>query len=98
MSQPTPEDSDYEEDQGDSIINIPVVFTEPVDNTNNHDHIDNDETTEIDLDNETDELSTNENSPDEDEMTPLKWRTRIRHPPDRFSPSTYNSIVYSTRL
>ena len=45
MSQPNLEDNDYEEDQEDSIINIPVVYTEPVDNTNNHDHIYNDETT-----------------------------------------------------
>ena len=98
MSQPTPEDNDYEENQEDSIINIPVVYTEPVDDTNNHDHIDSDETTKIELDNETDELSTNEGSTDEDEMTPLRPGTRIRHPPDRFSPSTYTAIVYSTRL
>ena len=96
MSQPIPED--YEEDQEDVIIHIPVVYTEKVDDANNHHHIDNDETTENDLGNETDELSTNEGSTDEDEMTPLRRGTRIRHPPDRFSPSTYNSIVYSTRL
>ena len=39
MSQLTPEDNAYEEDQEDSIINIPVVYTEPVDNTNNHNPI-----------------------------------------------------------
>ena len=43
MSQPIPEDNDYEEDQEDVIIHIPVVYTEPVDDTNNHDHIYNDE-------------------------------------------------------
>ena len=96
MSQPTPDDNDYEEDQEDSIINIPVVYTEPVDDTNNHDHIDNDKTTEIDL--QTDELSTIEDSTYEDVMTPLRRGIRIRHPPDRFSPFTYNSIVYSTKL
>ena len=98
MSQPVPEDNYYEEYQEDAIIHIPVVYTEQVDDSNNHHHIDNDETTEIELDNETDELSTSEGSTDEDEMTPLRRGTRIRHPPDRFSPSTYNSIVYSTRL
>ena len=92
MSQPTSEDKDYEEDQEDVIINIPVVYTEPVDDTHNNDHIDTNETTEIDLDNET------EDSTDEDVMTPLRRGSRIRHPPDRFSPSTYNYIVYSTRL
>ena len=75
MSQPTSEDKDYEEDQEDVIINIPVVYTEPVDDTHNNDHIDTNETTEIDLDNHETEI-----------------------PPDRFSPSTYNYIVYSTRL
>ena len=79
MSQPTPEDNDYEDDQEDAIINIPVVYTEPVDDNNNHDLIDNDETTKIDLDNETGELSTNEDSTDEDMMTPLRRQTQINN-------------------
>ena len=66
--------------------------------TLNQYHIDNDETTEIDLDTETGDLPTNEDSTHKDRMTPLRRGTRIRQPPDKFSPSTYNYIVYSTRL